>query len=303
MRFSASLNKRRVIMTFVVLCIAVLCGQLMQSIGNNPLDRIEKTKLKALPVDPVASGLQYPPRLPGRVNTAAVQGIKAVSLPSTACIPQLKLKRAPGAMIDMAFLGCKAQTVTLFHGGLSFTAKTDAAGRLQQYIPALERAAVVSVSFDGDVIESAIEMPDADAYHHVAIIWEGEQVLNMHAFEFGAKRNQFGHVWSGAPKSPQRATRGNGGFMTQLGDGSGRSADIYSFPSELSQNNGVVRLVVEAAVTTKSCEQQVNAVALQTGPMGGMDTTEVALKMPQCDSIGHVVRLQNLFQDMRLAMR
>ena len=303
MRLLASLKKRRVVMICVVLCIALLCGQMMQFLGTNPLDRIENTQLKSLPPDPVANALQHPPKLPGRVKTDAVQQIKTVSLPATTCIPQLKLKRAPGAMIDMTFLGCKARTITLAHGDLSVTAKTNTAGKLHQRIPALEKDAVVSISFGGDAIVSAIEVPDADTYHHVAIIWDGDQILNMHAFEFGAKRNQFGHVWAGAPKSAQRATRGNGGFMTRLGDGTGRSAEIYSFPSELSQNRGVVRLVVEAAVTPKSCEQQINAVALQTRTMGGMDTTEVALKMPQCDTIGHVVRLQNLFQDMRLALR
>ena len=303
MRSFASLNKRRVVMTFAVLCIAFLCGQVMQSIAANPLDRAGNSKVRPLPMDPAAGSLQQPPRMPGRTKAELFSKFKTVSLPGTTCIPQLTLKRAPGAMIDLTFLGCKARAVSLRQGEMEITAETDSTGKLQLRMPAFEQKAEVSVAFNGDVIQSMIEVPSADAYQHVAIIWEGPQVLGMHAFEFGAKRNQFGHVWTGAPKSPQRAARGNGGFLTRLGDGSGASAEIYSFPAAQSRKKGVVRLMVEADVTPANCDRQVNAVAFQSSPMGGMDTTEVALKMPQCDSVGRVVRLQNLFQDMRLALR
>ncbi|MEO9823654.1 MAG: hypothetical protein ABJF50_04440 [Paracoccaceae bacterium] len=303
MRVLASLNKRRVFMTCGVLCIALLCGQVMQSLGSNPMERVDNTKAKPLPVDPASNALRPPPKMPGRVKAANVVSIKKVSKPDAACLPQLTLKRAPGAMIDLTFQGCKERSVVLTHGAVQVTAQTNSAGTLRQSVPALDQKSVVTVSFDGDAIQSTIEMPDANLFQHVAILWQGPQTLQMHAFEFGAKRNQFGHVWAGAPKSPQRATRGNGGFLTKLGDGSGASAEIYSFPAGQSQNRGVVRLVVEADVTPANCGQQINAVALQTGPLGGIDSTEVALKMPQCEDIGRLVRLQNLFQDMRLAMR
>ena len=303
MRVFASLNKRRFLMTCGVIGIALLCGQVMQSLGPNPLERVDNTKARPLPADPAANALKPPPKMPGRVKAANVVNIRTVAKLDPACIPQLKLKRAPGAMIDLTFQGCKQRMVTLNHGALQVTAKTNAAGALRQRLPALDQRASVTVSFDGDAIQSTINVPDADTYQHVAILWQGTQTLQMHAFEFGAKRNQFGHVWAGAPKSPQRATRGNGGFLTKLGDGSGTSAEIYSFPAGQTQNRGVIRLVVEADVTAANCGQQINAIALQTGPLGGIDSTEVALKMPQCDDIGSMVRLQNLFQDMRLAMR
>lgn len=304
MNVFASLNKRRVFMTFGLVCIALLCGQVMQTYWENPLARIDNSKVRALPIDPAADNLQRPPKMLGRVRSSFVSNVEAVAKPAAAaCIPQLKLKTAPGAMIDMTFLGCKERMVVISHGGIQVTAKTNAAGKLRQSIPALDVTALVTVSFEDDAIESTINVKDADMYQHVAILWNGPQTLQMHAFEFGAKRNQFGHVWAGAPKSPQRATRGNGGYLTRLGDGSGTSAEIYSFPAGQSQNRGVIRLMVEAGVTPSNCGKQVDAVALQSGPLGGMNATEVALKMPQCDGIGQVVRLQNLFQDMRLAMR
>lgn len=304
MNVFASLNKRRVFMTCGVLGIALLCGQVMESYGDNPLVRMDNSKVRALPPDPAASNLERPPRMPGRVRTSFVSDIQAVAKPAiAACIPQLNLKNAPGALIDMTFLGCRERTVVITHSGIQVTAKTNAAGKLQQRIPALDETARVTVSFEGDAIASTLTVPDANMYQHVAIVWNGDQNLQMHAFEFGAKRDQFGHVWAGAPKSPQRATRGNGGYLTRLGDGSGTSAEIYSFPAGQTQNRGVIRLVAEAGVTPANCGKQINALALQTGPLGGIDATEVALKMPQCDGIGQVVRLQNLFQDMRLALR
>ena len=303
MRVLASLNKRRVFMTCGVIGIALLCGQVMQSLGANPLERADNAKVRQLPVDPAANALKPPPRMPGRVKADSVVKIRTVAKTDTNCIPQLKLSRAPGAMIDLVLKGCKAGTVVVSHGAVEIAEKTNAAGELRQSIPALDQKARVTVSFDGDAIQSAIDVPDAETYQHVAILWQGTQTLQMHAFEFGAKRDQFGHVWAGAPKSPQRAMRGNGGFLTRLGDGSGASAEIYSFPAAQSQNRGVIRLVVEANVTPANCGQQINAIALQTGLLGRLDTTEVALKMPQCDAVGRQVRLQYLFQDMRLALR
>lgn len=303
MRLFASLDKRRVFMTIGVLCLAFLSGHAMQSLNSNPLARIDNSNVRPLPSDPAASSLLRPPVMQGRTNVPKANRTEAASKPNRACIPQLKLKRAPGAMIDLTFNGCEAGKIAVRHGNVESTTTTDATGRLMQRIPAFDPDAHVSITFRGDTLDATLRVPDADDFQHVAIVWSGAQTLRMHAFEFGAKRNQFGHVWAGAPKSPQRAMRGNGGFLTRLGDGTGASAEVYSFPAGQSRNKGVVRLVVEADVTPENCGRQIDAVALQTGPLGGMNTTEVALKMPQCDGVGRVVRLQNLFQDMRLAGR
>ena len=303
MRFFASLDKRRVFMTIGVVCVAFLAGHATQSFYSNPLTSTDNSGVRPLPDDPDASGLLRPPVMEGRTNVPKVSRIKAVSKPDDACIPQLKLKRVPGAMIDLTFNGCEAGKVVLLHGLVEVTTTTDASGQMSQRIPAFEPDARVAVIFKGETLAATLEVPEADDFQHVAIVWNGAQTLRMHAFEFGAKRNQFGHVWAGAPKSPKRAMRGNGGFLTRLGDGTGATAEIYSFPAGQSRNKGVVRLIVEADVTPDNCGRQVDALALQTGPLGGISTTEVALKMPQCDVVGRVVRLQNLFQDMRLAGR
>lgn len=301
MRFLASLDKRRVFMTCGVLFVALLCGQAMQSLGDNPLTR--SAKGTSLPRDPAATSLAPPPLMPGRTQSIRSVRIEAVAKPNTPCVPQLKLKPAPSGMIDVSFSGCKATKLVLRHGDVEVSTMTDRVGHFERRIPAFSSDARVSVGFDENTIDASVTIPDADDFQHVAIVWEGPQLLRLHAFEFGAKRDQFGHVWAQSPKSPKRASRGTGGFLTRLGDGNGTSAEIYSFPAAQSRNKGVVRLVVEADVTPSICGQQVEALALQTDPLGGMDATEVALKMPQCEAVGRVVRLQNLFQDMRLAGR
>jgi hypothetical protein len=300
MKFLASLDKRRVFMTCGVVFIALACGQVMQSLGDNPLTRHEKAT--DLPIDPAARGLAPPPVMQGRATVTSVNRIEAV-LADDACVPQLKLTRAPSAMIDLSFDGCKAGPLAVTFGGLEVTTTTETNGRFQRRLPAFSSDMHVLVAFDGETITADIEVPEARDFQHVAIVWDGPQLLRLHAFEFGAKRDQFGHVWAQAPKSPQRAVRGTGGFLTKLGDGNGTSAEIYSFPAAHSRKKGVVRLVVEGDVTPSNCGLQVDALALQSDPLGGMSVTEVALKMPQCDAVGRVVRLQNLFQDMRLAGR
>ena len=201
-------------MTCGVLLVALACGQVMQSLGDNPLTRNEKGT--ALPSDPAATHLAPPPVMQGRTQNERVVRIKVVSHPEMACIPQLKLKRAPSAMIDLSFIGCKARQLVLRHGDVEITTATDSSGHLERRIPAFSSEVRVSVAFDGETIESAITIPDADDFQHVAIVWKGPKLLHLHAFEFGAKHDQFGHVWAKAPKSPERASRGTGGFLTSV---------------------------------------------------------------------------------------
>jgi hypothetical protein len=170
-------------------------------------------------------------------------------------------------------------------------------------LPALGNKVTLTVDVAGATLEAATEVAEASWFRHAAILWDGRQDLRINAYEFGARKSQFGHVWSGAPKSPSRASRGSGGYLTRLGDENGASAEIYSFPAGHTPLKGVVRLVVEAKVTRDNCGREVRATALQTGPLGRPSETEVELVLPDCDRLGEIIQLQNLLQDMRLAGR
>ena len=152
-------------------------------------------------------------------------------------------------------------------------------------------------------VEASLHVSEADAFSRVVLVWEGPQVFRMNAYELGASRGETGHIRAGSEKTPSRAVRGTGGFLVRIGDGSGRSAEVYSFPTGYSPLHGVVKLVVEADVTEETCGQLAHATALQTGPLGGMSATDVRVTIPDCDRLGDVMELKNLLQDMRLAGR
>ena len=315
MRFFASLDKRRWGMVLATLALAFLCGHIMQTVltdgsdfaiideGPDAAPELKKDEEpRALPVPPAATLvpiLQRPPVLPERV------GEPHAKLEDTGCTPRLAVDAAPAATVRIQLEApCHAQKrVLIRQGNVAAWAITDADGALLLRMPALSGRPVIKVALDGRNLVGSTNVPDADAFRHVAILWSGEQALRINAYEFGAQKSQFGHVWSGAPKSPSRAARGSGGFMTRLGDGEGEAVEIYSFPAGQSATRGIVRLVVEAETTDANCGVRIHATALQSNLLGELSPTEVTLNMPDCDRVGEIVRLQNLFQDMRLAGR
>lgn len=316
MGFFASLDKRRWVTVLATLLLAFLSGHVMQTVladradvattedgpDAGPALRDADEGRKALPVPPAATLIPIilrPPVMPDRVDEPHA------STEREGCTPVLVVSAAPAATVRLQLEApCHAlETVSVQQGDIQADVKVGENGSLQLRMPALSERPVVQVEMSDRELVSTAKVPDANQFQHVAIQWEGRQELRINAYEFGARKSQFGHVWSGAPKSPARAVRGTGGFLTRIGNGSGRSAEIYSFPAGQSAARGVIRLEAEAITTRDNCAVTVLATALQTGPLGDLSPTEVRLTMPDCDRVGEIVRLHNLFQDMRLAGR
>mgnify|MGYP001815053103 CR=1 FL=1 len=316
MGFFASLDWRRVLTACSALVIAIGSGHVMQDfLTADPMSTAadlpilsKPTDPLPLPKDPVESrmvGLVVPPVLMDRPYPDRQK--QDLLIPETSgdpCRAALALEPQPAAMVRIsAWYPCApSQRARLIHEGLELEFVTDSEGRLRLDLPALEVEAAVTVVVDNHAVSAVARIPDAIDFERVALVWDGPQVLSMHAFEFGADRSQTGHVWSGASHRPDRAARGAGGFLVSLGDQMGGSAEIYSFPAGLSASQGIVRLLVEAEVTGDTCGRMILAKALQTGPLG-IAVTDVELQMPDCAATGEIVRLQNLLQDMRLAGR
>ena len=307
-----SLKWRRWGTALATLALAFTSGYVMQ---NRLSDRapVESTQLaafgpatdqpKALPSQPTATRLltlDRPPVLADRVDEP-LTGKEA----DPGCAPTLSVSAAPAATLRITLTApCHGDTrVFVQQGDMAASFQTGGDGVLNMRVPALTTNPVIQAAIAGKQLSATVEIPDAGDFQHVALQWSGRQALRINAYEFGAQKSQFGHVWSGAPKSPSRASRGSGGFLTKLGDGRGKSAEIYSFPVGQASSRGVVRLVVEAEVTKQNCGQKIQATALQTSPLGHLSPTEISLTMPDCDQVGEIVRLQNLLQDMRLASR
>lgn len=316
MRFFSTLDKRRAVTIVGVLVVAFLCGHVMQNVLVAPIpvasvpptqDAAPVLKTlkdpKPLPVPPAATLvpiLDRPAILPKRVEEALIaKDAKVV------CAPKLFATSAPAAMVTLVLHApCHAQRlVEIEQGPITASAYLDADGRMTLKVPALTEDVLITVRFDDVVLDTSLTVPEAENFQHVSLMWAGQQVLKLNAFEFGAARNEIGHVWSGAPKSPTRASRGSGGFMTRLVTKDGPSAEIYSLPVGQSPLSGVVRLVVEADVTAASCGRVVKAKALQPTAFRRLSEIDVEVALPDCDRQGDVVLLQNLLRDVRLAAR
>ncbi len=317
MSFFSTLDKRRAATIVGVLLIAFLSGHLMQNvlINSTPVASITAApdaapvlksleERRPLPTPPAATLmpiLDQPVILPRRVE----EPNDGERYANAGCAPKLFTTKAPAAMITLSLRApCHpVRLVGIEQGSFAASAYTDENGRMTVKLPALETNVAIKITVDEVELNTSMTVPEAENFQHVALMWTGPQMLQLNAFEFGAGRNEIGHVWSGAPKSPKRASRGSGGYMTWLVTDDGPSAEIYSLPSGQSPLRGVVRLVVEARVTAANCGRVVRAKALQPTAFRRLSETDVEVALPDCDRQGDVVLLQNLLRDMRLAAR
>lgn len=306
MRFFTTLNTRRWATAFATLVLAFASGHVTQVVwGRTIMDPtlVAVSEQMPLPFAPRGAEVQLrrPPILADRVSATATE----VEAENQSCRPQLSIAPAPAATLHVEVIapchGLVRAHVT--QGQVTASMATDEEGVLRVRMPALTTEPMIEVSIAGIKLAAWLDVPEANAYEHVALQWAGAQMLGINAYEFGALQSQFGHVWAGAPKSPARASRGSGGFLTRLGDEQGNAAEIYSFPAESATARGVIRLVAEAEVTRENCGRRVTATALQSSVLARLRPTEVAITMPSCSQVGETVSLQNIFQDMRLARR
>ncbi len=195
--------------------------------------------------------------------------------------------------------------VVVREGDLAFTATTDKDGLLDIVVPAMEPVSKFRVSVANSVLaETEVPVPDMAGFQRVALLWQGKGGLQIHAREFGARYGDAGHVWSGAPRSPDFALKARGGFMTDLGDAAALNpmfAEIYTFPTKTSRPRGTVRLSVEAEITAENCGRDVQGMSLQTGPRGKLTKTRLTLAMPACDTVGDFLVLNSLLRDLKVA--
>jgi hypothetical protein len=178
-------------------------------------------------------------------------------------------------------------------------------GILTMDIPAFESPAFFTVRMPGGATASALAgLPDMANYTRVGVQWQQDRALELHAMEFGATYGDPGHIWRENPGSAARAENGEGGFMTYLGSIAVENpmlAEIYSFPRDTLDNNGTVRLTIEAEVTQANCGQDTLARTLATDSDGEVAVIELTFTVPGCDAVGEFLVLQNLLQDLRVA--
>jgi hypothetical protein len=219
------------------------------------------------------------------------------------CPIDLILSAEPSAMIGLSISApCQAnQRVVLRHAGLAVSGKTSSTGELMVSLPAFTTNAEVSVRFpSGQTIESIIAIPEAAALRRYGVQWIGDDAFQLNAFENGAGYGERGHVSDADPQRPLAGQPQIGGFLLVLGDDQVKDpmlAEVYTYP--LNQDTPV-RIVVEAAITKRTCAREILAETLAE-VAGEVTIIDLTLAMPDCSAIGDILVLNNLDPDLKIA--
>jgi len=243
------------------------------------------------------------------VTDDIVDAMPTEDIAETVCEETLTATPTGFAMVTLDYAGsCNADTtVTILHEDMIFEAQTDANGMLSIDVPALSEEALFGVeAVEGETIFAIVAVPEIAMYDRVALQWRGRSDVQLHALEFGATYGEAGHVWAASTGDRVDAAAGEGGFLTRLGTGSetdGFFADVYTFPTGLSGQDGRIALTVETEVTAMNCGQAIQAQTMQV-ELGARPTTQsLSMTLPDCDAIGEFLVLKNMFEDLTLASR
>jgi len=233
--------------------------------------------------------------------------ISSPTLAQDGCEATLVAETSAGAMVRLAVSStCHAgQDVVIHHNGMMVSDSMDDTGMLMLAIPALTETALFMAEFSGDgkVAVATTEVPSLSFYDRVALQWQGDTGLELHAREFNGAYMSDDHIWRETPRSMDRAALGEGGFMVQLGNqnvDNAYHAEVYTFPSATVSRQGNVLVSVEAVVNEDNCDQDVAAQTIQVKSDGDMVVRELKIAMPTCESAGDILLLGSLVDDIQV---
>lgn len=228
---------------------------------------------------------------------------------ATECVPIMNAVAGAAATVELAIAApCYTDTAfTVHHQGMMFSAKTDEHGHSSLAVPALAEVAVVIAAFDhGDGAVATVTVPEFSDYDRAVLQWQGDTAVLLSAYENGAEFASENHIFSDNPGDITRVEAGVGGFLVSLGDATVENAlmaEVYTYPTTMVSSVGEVTLVAEAEITEANCESELNAQSIQVGSLGDTTALDLTMVMPDCNAVGDVLILQNMFQDLTLAMR
>lgn len=220
------------------------------------------------------------------------------------CSPLMTAETSAGAMVRLAVTSeCHAGSEAIIHhNGMMISVQLDEDGAYEVNFPAMTETALFMLEFPGGAVAIAsAEVASLSFYDRVALQWQGDAGLELHAYEFGAEFNSEDHVWHTNPRSMDHAALGEGGFLVNLGAGSGDeafSAEVYTFPTATSRQNGSVSMSVEAIVSEANCGKTVEASALNAKQDQGLNVRNLTIEIPDCDAVGDILVLNNLVEDL-----
>ncbi|MBA84079.1 MAG: hypothetical protein CML60_00690 [Rhodobacteraceae bacterium] len=277
------------------------------------LDQVELTAspLPEIPAD-IFQELNMPQRdvIPAAISEAEIVIPETVPAQGGfACEIDMSAEATIAALVNIDIkAACLPDTrVTLHHNGLMVSEMTDDRGELFLTIPALAETAVFMADLgDGKIANVTVKVPSLEFYDRALVQWQGDAGIHLHAMEFGAAFGEEGHVWDQQTGSLEKTIRGQGGFLTQMGNPDiteSLQAQVYTYPSGTSARAGDIVLEIEAEVTQANCGRDISAQSMQISEAGQPRVQDLALSMPDCDAVGDFLVLKNVLEDLKVASK
>ncbi|MDV4144609.1 MULTISPECIES: translocase [Shimia] len=232
-----------------------------------------------------------------------------VATPNLACDVSLTAEPLPAALVALQLTApcLTGERVVVHHGDLKFADTIGPDGSLRVDVPALtESATFVAVLTNGDGAVAKADVPSLQFYDRVAVQWQGDTGLALHAREYGAEYESAGHVWREARRDVTAIVEGNKGFLVRLGNADLPEpllAEVYTFPTGSAKKAGEVALSVEADVSQANCGRQISAGSIEVRRSEPAVTHQLSVEMPECDAVGELLVLKNLLQDLKIASK
>ncbi len=286
----------------------------------------ETPQAPSLPVEQqvTALGLPQSPRAPSVNNSSDSNEVRTAALtPVEPSVPDVNETPVPDAaiascdanMIASAKLGevlavtltseCRPNSlVTVGYSGLEVDSVTDASGRLQIDLPAFDEETTITARFvDGTEAETDIVVRGIDRVARVAIAWNGDINLDLHALEYTASEGSDGHVWEQNPRSYRDSRRNGGGYLTQLGLPGARQVEVYTLPVSRRTQAGVVNTQVRVSEGAESCNDRVQVLSLYNNQALTSDRNTVSIETAGCGTGGDIVSFSSAVRDITVAQR
>ena len=193
---------------------------------------------------------------------------------------------------------------TLHHKGMMFTQSTDAMGAARLNVPALAEISVFAISFDNGLTGVAsAAIPEVTDYERAVLQFESSGDLRLHALLNGTDYSKLGNSWSDSIENSRLIDFDNG-FLMKLGDPDlpyARLAQIYSFQTDQFNSFDSIEVSVEAEITLDNCGRELAAQSLQVGNDGELNSVDLVMMMPDCDAVGDLLILGNMFSEIEIA--
>lgn len=80
-------------------------------------------------------------------------------------------------------------------------------------------------------------------------------------------------------------------------------AEVYTFPTRMTDVAGTVALTVEAEILASNCDSSVEAQTLEIRNGGTLTSKELTIDVPGCDTVGDFLLLKNIVEDLTIAAK